>query len=48
MSVTDIQSLGMATKTQRLQDVIMVMSTQHQSLTSLDIDLLLILGCGIN
>ncbi len=48
MSNTDIQLLGMATKTQRLLDVIMVTSTQRQNLTSLDVDLWLVLGCGIN
>ncbi len=48
MSNTDIQLLGMVTKTQRLLDVIMVTSTQRQIITSLHIDLLLVLGCGIN
>ncbi len=37
----------MATKTQRLLDVIMVTSTQRQILTSFDVDLYLVLGCGI-
>ncbi len=36
---TDIYSSGMATKTQRLLDVIMVTSTQRQIITSFDIDL---------
>ncbi len=38
-SNTDIYSSGMATKTQRLLDVIMVTSTQRQIITSFDVDL---------